>query len=90
MPRRVHILYSGNVQGVYFRATSEKIAKTLPVTGWVKNLDDGRVELVAEGEHAALDTLLAEIARAKGRNIERADTTWSDATGEFTDFVIRR
>ena len=48
--KRVHVFYSGHVQGVGFRYSVQDIAMTMGVTGWVKNLEDRRVEVVAEGE----------------------------------------
>lgn len=90
MPTRVHVFYSGNVQGVYFRATAERIAQGRAVTGWVRNLPDGRVELLAEGERAALEDVLGAIERAKAPNIRDADAHWLEATGEFRGFVIRK
>ena len=50
MKKRIHVYYEGRVQGVGFRFTSEYVAQQLKLTGWVKNLPDGRVELVAEGK----------------------------------------
>ena len=55
------VRYSGEVQGVGFRATAERIARDYPVTGWVKNLADGRVQLLAEGPEEALRTFLGEV-----------------------------
>ncbi len=90
MKRRVQVYYSGMVQGVGFRFTAERIAQGLSLAGWVKNLADGRVELLCEGEEAALSDLLKKI---KGgimkRYVETAEVSWSGATGEFKDFQIR-
>jgi acylphosphatase len=58
MMRRVHILVSGRVQGVYFRAFTQKKARQLAVRGNVKNLPDGRVEIIAEAEHSALEPFI--------------------------------
>ncbi len=54
MRKRIHVYYSGMVQGVGFRFTAEKLAKGLGLAGWVKNLRDGRVEVLCEGEEADL------------------------------------
>ena len=57
--RRVHIWVSGNVQGVFYRQSARKRAEDLGLSGWVKNLADGRVEGVAEGPQEAVETWLA-------------------------------
>ena len=54
----LHIWVSGKVQGVYFRASTAKKAKKLDLSGWVKNLTDGRVEILAQGSEQSLDALL--------------------------------
>lgn len=58
------VLYSGRVQGVGFRYTARRIAQGHAVTGFVRNLDDGRVELVVEGATSEIDAVLHEIAEA--------------------------
>ncbi|MBS3760871.1 acylphosphatase [Halodesulfurarchaeum sp.] len=55
---RVHVFVSGTVQGVFYRATTRDQARKRGVDGWVKNLDDGRVEAVFEGPEAALDSMI--------------------------------
>ena len=55
---RVHVYVSGRVQGVFFRATTRETARERGVDGWVRNLDDGRVEAVFEGPEAAVDALV--------------------------------
>ena len=61
------MLYSGHVQGVGFRYTARSIAAELPVVGLVRNLPDGRVQLIAEGSAAAIDVLLARVEAELGR-----------------------
>ena len=87
---RIHLLYAGRVQGVGFRYTAISIARRHPVTGWVKNLPDGRVELIAEGETKTLEAFLSEIRAEMGRNIETETADRSAATGEFRGFRISR
>jgi acylphosphatase len=59
MPReRAHVYVSGRVQGVYYRATTRDTARDHGVDGWVKNLDDGRVEAVFEGDPEAVDAMV--------------------------------
>jgi acylphosphatase len=85
---RRQVYYSGRVQGVGFRQTSSAIASRLPVTGWVRNLSDGRVELVAEGAPDALDELADRIAGELGRFIRATEVAVRLATGEFSTFEI--
>ena len=75
MTIRKRVLYRGHVQGVGFRATCHHIAAGHAVAGWVKNLTDGGVELVAEGEPAALAAFLDAIAEELGHHV-----------GETTEF----
>ena len=90
MKKRVHVFYSGRVQGVGFRLTAEEIAQRLAIVGWVKNLRDGRVELVAEAEEAVLEQCLEAIRTSSMKNfIERAEIVWSNASDTFDEFVIR-
>lgn len=86
---RMHIYYSGRVQGVGFRYTAKNVALGYEVTGCVRNLPDGRVELVAEGQK---DELLAfqEGIRDSGLGglISNEQCAWEDAKGEFRGFEI--
>lgn len=87
MERR-RVLYSGHVQGIGFRYTAHRIARGFDVTGFVRNLDDGRVELVVEGEASEIDAALEEIADRMGQYIGKTLATSGAATGEFTRFDI--
>ena len=90
MKKRAHAFYSGRVQGVGFRLTAEEIAQRHRVTGWVKNLRDGRVELVAEGEEAAVEAALHAIRTSSMKNFIRdIDISWGSASGTFNEFEIR-
>jgi acylphosphatase len=89
MVRRVHILYSGQVQGVGFRFASERTAASLGLKGWAENLPDGRVEVTCEGEERILKDFIARIESIFGMYIRGADADWSEATGEFSGFDIR-
>ncbi len=90
MKKQVHAFYAGRVQGVGFRITAEEAAHRVAVVGWVKNLRDKRVELVAEGEERFLLTFLDEIRRGPMRNfIDDVQVIWNNATDDFEDFEIR-
>ncbi len=56
---RVHIYVSGKVQGVFFRAEAQRTAMNLKLTGWVRNMEDGRVEVLLEGEDTDVDKMIA-------------------------------
>jgi acylphosphatase len=86
---RREVLYSGRVQGVGFRYTVRNVAAGFAVSGFVRNLDDGRVQLVVEGDQAEIDAFLAEIALRMERNIRHVDAKREAATGEFAGFEIR-
>jgi len=85
---RVEVLYSGNVQGVGFRYTTRHIAHRFPVAGFVRNLSDGRVQLVAEGTPAVLDAFLDEVAAEFDQHIRQAQQQRGPATGDFVEFRI--
>lgn len=87
--RRLHVFFSGYVQGVGFRFTARRIAQSFDLVGWVKNCYDGRVELVAEGEQEFLKQMLNQLNGAFERYVKNSEVTWSEATGEFTSFSIR-
>jgi acylphosphatase len=83
------ILFSGTVQGVGFRFTTRRIAAGLAVTGYVQNLPDGRVRVVAEGAAAELNRLVDAIHRQMSGYIDNSETTVRPATGRFDHFEIR-
>ncbi|QYU67640.1 acylphosphatase [Leptolyngbya sp. 15MV] len=66
---RVRVRYSGRVQGVGFRATARALALAWPVTGWVRNEDDGTVLLECQGSASAVEGLLGAVRERMGRNI---------------------
>ena len=87
--RRVEIRYSGRVQGVGFRFTAERFAVAHKVVGYVRNLADGRVEVVAEGEENTLKEFLDTIRQDMGYLVSSYTINWFPATGEFKKFSIR-
>ncbi len=86
---RFDIIFTGRVQGVFFRATAEEIARRHDVTGWVRNERDGSVRCVVEGDPAELDQFVAAIQLAKRANIEDTNITRLEGTGEFDGFSTR-
>jgi acylphosphatase len=87
---RLHALINGNVQGVGFRYHTLKTAQDLGVTGWVRNLRDGRVEVVAEGEHGPLNKLLQDLRKGPiSAEVRDIDYDFSKSTGEFSQFRVR-
>ncbi len=87
--RRVSVRYEGRVQGVGFRYTTVSIAGRFRVRGYVKNLPDGDVEMVAEGTESEILALLAAIrASHLGRFIVKENSSWSSASGEFAEFGV--
>jgi acylphosphatase len=90
MRTRAQVIYSGRVQGVGFRYTVREVACGYEVTGYVRNLPDGRVELVAEGEEAELQAFVTAIPESElGGYIRNAEQHSAAATGEFRRFEIR-
>lgn len=85
---RRRVIFSGRVQGVGFRATARHIAQRFEVTGFVKNLAGGDVELVAEGDAMELGQFLATIASEMSRNITDQRVSEQRATREFIAFEI--
>lgn len=89
--KRVQVFYSGRVQGVGFRYTVKSVAMGFEVTGIVRNLPDGRVELVAEGSKEQLDAFRQAIRDAGLEHfIRNEDAIWSEARGGFRGFEIVR
>ena len=87
--QRREVYYSGRVQGVGFRYTARQIARQFAVTGYVKNLPDGRVELVVEGPAEEIQAMLHAVRTEMGRCIRDVRETQSRATGRFSSFDVR-
>lgn len=84
---RVH----GEVQGVGFRFFVRREASSLGLRGYVRNLADGDVEVVAEGDHRRLEQLLAALERGpSAADVERVETSWSAGDGAFSTFQVRQ
>ena len=91
MDARARILITGLVQGVFFRREMTDLARRVGVTGWVRNLQDGRVEALAEGESARLDELIRFChIGPRGAVVKNVDVEWSEYRGEFRGFRITK
>ncbi len=89
--QRLHIFYAGRVQGVGFRFTVKSLAHGFEVTGAVRNLPDGRVELTAEGARAELEAFRQAIQDSElGHFIRQEEAVWTAAKNEFRGFEIVR
>jgi acylphosphatase len=86
---RRRVVYSGWVQGVGFRYTTLRMARGYDVTGFVRNLPDGRVELLAEGDPGTLDVFLGHVSAALFEHIDATEIAVSPATGEFDGFGVQ-
>ena len=85
---RYEIIFTGRVQGVFFRATAKEIARQFNITGWVRNEPDGSVRCVAEGEPDKLDGFISAVQQAKHPNIKDTKIIKLEALGEFSGFTI--
>jgi acylphosphatase len=91
MPKRLHILVSGRVQGVFFRMHTRQWADGLGLKGWVENLPDGSVEAVAEGEEKALLEFLELLKHGPpSAQVEKVEVKWEKCRKEFEGFEVRR
>lgn len=87
---RAHVIVSGIVQGVYFRANAREEAKKLSINGWVRNKHDGTVEIVAEGDTEKIERLIGWCHKGPpGAIVRDVVTEWGEFKGEFKDFSVR-
>lgn len=90
MKKSIHILISGRVQGVFFRYSARQRAEELGLTGYARNLYDGRVEIMAEGEEPALRGLLAWAHHGPpGAYVAKIEADWMPEKNSFPSFTIR-
>jgi acylphosphatase len=88
--KRAHVFVSGKVQGVYYRATTREEAQERGVEGWIKNLEDGRVEAVFEGESDDVGDIVEWCHEgSSAARVDDVEVEWEEATGEFDGFGIR-
>lgn len=91
MHRRVRILVSGRVQGVFYRASARDKALSLSLTGWVCNLADGGVEVLAEGSHAGIASFIEWCACGpRLARVDKLEVIDEPYAGEFSGFDVRR
>lgn len=87
--KQVRVIISGRVQGVGFRWWVQKQAQNLKLSGWIKNLDDGRVELVMQGKKNNLNLLLESIKHGpRFSEVEEVNVSWEEEKNEFEGFKI--
>lgn len=89
MNTRARILVSGRVQGVFYRDNTQRWASSKGLTGWVRNLPDGRVEALVEGDKESIQTLIGQMREGPPMaRIENIEVGWEEFKGEFPDFRI--
>jgi len=84
---RVHVIIHGSVQGVFFRANAKRIAESLGLKGYVRNIDDGCVEVVAEGSEEKLISFCKKGPEAA--NVSKIDVKFEESSGKFEGFEVR-
>ena len=90
MKVRAHIFINGRVQGVFFRSETRREAKKHDVRGWVRNLPDGKVEAVFEGEEENVKQLIDFCKHGPpGARVTYVDVIWENYTGDLRDFEIK-
>jgi acylphosphatase len=85
-----HVFITGRVQGVFFRSKTRNEAKNHGVTGWVRNLPDGRVEAIFEGNKENIEKLIDFVGKGpSGAKVTDLKINWQDYNGKFNDFEVR-
>jgi len=87
---RANLLIEGRVQGVFYRAFTRSTAARLGLAGWVKNLYDGRVEAVFEGDRDLVEEAILQCRKGPpGAHVTDVDVSWEDFKGDLRGFEIR-
>jgi len=87
---RVHVYIQGRVQGVFYRHWTKKLAQRFGIVGWVRNLEDGRVEAIFEGEKGKIEKMIAACKKGPPLAfVSHIDVIKEEATGEFSGFAIK-
>lgn len=91
MTQELHLFIKGQVQGVFFRANAAAMAEKLGLCGWVRNLPDGRVELLAQGEEKPLKSLLAWAHQGPARaRVDHVEAHWGEPAQRLAAFEVLR
>jgi acylphosphatase len=86
---RAHVFVTGKVQGVYYRQTAMEAARAHGVSGWIRNLQDGRVETVLEGDESNVSSVIEWCKRGPAKaQVEKVEVISEGYTGEFSQFTI--
>ena len=86
---RAHVFVSGKVQGVYFRQNTKEVATRYKLAGWVRNLPDGRVEAIFEGDEMSVSEAIEWChAGPQKASVQGVDVRFENYTGEFADFQV--
>ncbi|HEB01883.1 MAG TPA: acylphosphatase [Nitrospirae bacterium] len=87
---QAHVIFSGRVQGVFFRSFTEETACGLGLKGWVRNLSEGSVEAVFEGDRDRIAEAIKKCSKGPpDAYVDNVDTRWGKARGEFSSFSVR-
>ncbi len=87
---RAHLVISGIVQGVFYRAFTRDVANRLGLRGWVKNLPNGSVEALFEGNKEDVEQAIRQCSMGPpGSRVDDVDVEWKDYQGDFRDFQVR-
>jgi acylphosphatase len=89
MNETLHLLVEGRVQGVYYRASAQREARRLSITGYARNLPDGRVEIIAQGQAASLQTFVAWCRQGPPRASVADVAITACAAETYQDFDVR-
>ncbi len=86
---QVHLTISGNVQGVFYRASCQKVAQELDLKGWVKNLANGNVEALAQGEKGEIEKLIEWCKKGpENARVDNVKVSWGEPKDKFSEFVV--
>ncbi len=90
MKTHKHVLISGKVQGVFFRANTKQKAEQLGVTGWVKNTSDGKVEAIFEGDEEDVNEIITWCHQGPSlARVDDVDIKEKEVKNEYNDFKIK-